>query len=370
MKIDFFKHNIKNSKDLSASIKNNYLTSGNKNKEVEKLINTRFGSKNCILTNSWTNGVIAILKAINLKKDDEVIVPNYTFVACSNVVEIIGAKPIFVDICKDTLLMSIDDCLKKISKKTKVIMPVHLFGNLFDTKQLKKNINNKIYILEDAAHTFYGKYHGKNIGHFADFTIFSFYATKNITCGEGGAIISKHNAIMSKIRSIANSGMTKSAFNRFTNNTYNHWDVHQPGFKANLSDINASLLPQQIIRDDINAKKRKKIYEKYKKYLSKKIFIPKNNKNFSRDYHLFPIFVEKKIRDKLIKYLFKNNIPVTVNYRSIQKLKYYKNKYKKINCPISKDYGERTLSLPFHLSLNDKQIKFIANKVNLFLNQL
>ena len=105
----------------------------------------------------------------------------------------------------------------------------------------------------------------------------------------------------------------------------------------------------------------------YRKYLSEKIFIPKNNKNFIRDYHLFPIFIDRAKRDKLIKFLFANNIPVTVNYRSIQKLKYYKTKYKNISCPISEDYGEKTLSLPFHLSLTEKQIKFISNKVNSFL---
>ena len=153
--------------------------------------------KKCLLTNSWTNAVIGILKSLNLKSTDEVIIPNLTFVACANVVEMVGAKIVFVDVDENTLLMSIDDCIRKINNNRKVIMPVHLYGNIFDTYKLKtemkKRTKRKIYIIEDSAHAFSGLC-GKNkpIGFYSDFAVFSFYATKNITCGEGGAIISNN----------------------------------------------------------------------------------------------------------------------------------------------------------------------------------
>ena len=206
---------------------------------------------------SWTNAAIGILKSLNLKKNDEVIIPSLTFVACANVVEIAGAKVVFADVDPKTLLLSIDDCLKKITSKTKVIMPVHLYGNLFNTKKLRNKIHKKIKIIEDCAHTFYGKYSNDQlVGHYADFSVFSFYATKNITCGEGGAIIT-NNKNIELIKSILINGMTASAHNRFTGNKYNSWDVKKPGFKGNLSDINASLL--LIFKRNSNIQEKKYI---------------------------------------------------------------------------------------------------------------
>ena len=125
-------------------------------------------------------------------------------------------------------------------------MPVHLYGNLFDTKELKKKIRKNILIIEDSAHAFCGEYHNNILGKYSDFTVFSFYATKSITCGEGGAIITNNEKYIDKIRSLSNNGMTKPAYKRFENNKYKPWDVTAYGFKANLSDINASLLKSQI----------------------------------------------------------------------------------------------------------------------------
>ena len=172
--------------------------------------------------------------SLNLKPRDEIIIPACTFVACANVIEMVGAKVVFADIDPSTKLMDINDIIKKITKKTKVIMPVHLYGNLFQTKNLKKKIRKNIFIIEDSAHAFCGEYHDNILGKYSDFAVFSFYATKSITCGEGGAIITNHKNYAEKIRSISNNGMTKPAFKRFVNNKYIPWDVYNIGFKANL----------------------------------------------------------------------------------------------------------------------------------------
>ena len=362
MKINFYEHNIKKL-NINNVLNSLYLTSGPICKKVENKIAKRFKKKYCLLTNSWTNAVIGILKSLDLKKNDEVIIPSLTFVACANVVEFSGAKVIFADVDPKTLLLSIDDCLKKITSRTKVIMPVHLYGNLFDTKELRDKIHKKIKIIEDCAHTFYGKYSNNQIvGHYADFSVFSFYATKNITCGEGGAIITNDKNI-NLVKSILINGMTASAHNRFTGNRYNSWDVKKPGFKGNLSDINASLLLTQIPKENGNASKRKKIYDYFKKKLNNNFDIPLSTKFKKRDYHLFPLGLKnKELRDKLLKELFLNKIPATVNYTAITKLHFYKKKYK-TRCPVSEDWGDRTLSLPFHLKLTKKNIDFICKIV-------
>ena len=305
MKINFFEHNL-SGKVIKKVFRSNYLTSGPVCRKFEKVISKQFQKKHCLLTNSWTNGLIGILKSLNLKKKHEIIIPSLTYVACANVIELSGAKVVFADVEKDTLLLSIDDCVKKINKNTKAIMPVHLYGNIFDTSKLKKKINRKIKIIEDCAHIFNGYYtNNKPIGFYSDYAVFSFYATKNITTGEGGAIITNEENIK-KVKSILNNGMTASAHNRFTGNKYNPWDVFQPGFKGNLSDINASLLEFQIKKEKQNTNKRIKLYNLYKEKISKYIQIPLSSKFKFRDFHLFPIGLNsKKERDYVMKELFK-----------------------------------------------------------------
>ncbi len=369
-KINFYEHEIgKNFRDVNKSISSLFLTSGPITRKVEKLVSKRFNKKYCYLTNSWTNGVISLFLSLNLKKEDEVIIPANTFVACANVVEMVGCKLVIADIDKDTKLLSIPDTLKKITKKTKLIMPVHIYGNIFNVSELKRKIRKNIMILEDCAHCFSGKYENRIIGNNSDFSVFSFYATKNITCGEGGAIILNDKNYYDKIKSISNNGMTKPAMKRFENNKYSHWDVTNKGFKANMSDINASLLEKQIRIYNKQTQKRKKIYKYFYNKISniKSISMPKTNFNVIRDYHLFPIGVNGKFRDKLISYLNKNNIQVTVNYRSITELTYYKKKYK-FKCNEGEKWGRQTLSLPFHLKISKKNIDYICSKLKIFFS--
>lgn len=357
--IPFYKHNLdKNKNYLKKTIKSSYLTSGPICEKVEHLLQQRFNKKYAILTNSWTNGLIAILLSLGLKKNDEVIIPACTFVACANVVEMVGSKVVFADIDPKTKLLDINDCLKKITKNTKVIMPVHLYGNLFETKKLKNKINKNIFIIEDSAHAFSGNYNGKILGSYSDFAVFSFYATKSITCGEGGAIITNHKNYAEKIRSISNNGMTKPAFKRFTNNKYIPWDVNHFGFKANLSDINASILIDQIKNYLTISKNKTKIFRLYQNNLSKikEISLPYHNKNTNRDYYLFPIGVDKKLRNSLIEYLLSKKIFVTVNFKSITELSYYKKKYQYTKCKNAKIWGEQQLSLPFHAKMNNHEV--------------
>ena len=371
--IPFYKHGLnKNKNYLKQTLNSSYLTSGPVCEKVEALLCNRFNKKHTILTNSWTNGLISILLSLKLKPTDEVIIPACTFVACANVVEMVGAKVIFADIDKKTKLLDIDDCLNKITKNTKVIMPVHLYGNLFNTRNLKNIINKKIFIIEDCAHSFCGEYNNKIMGNYADFAVFSFYATKSITCGEGGAIITNHKKYAEKIRSTSNNGMTKPAFKRFVNNKYIPWDVYNFGFKANLSDINASILEDQITNYSNTAKIKKKIFFKYKFYLKeiKHVSFPIENQNKQRDYYLFPIGVNKKYRNKLIEYLLKEKIFVTVNFRSITELSYYKKKYKKTNCPMSEKWGKEQISLPFHAKITEDEIKTVCSAIKKFFKKI
>tara|TARA_B100001093_G_scaffold314631_1_gene300201 strand:+ start:747 stop:1871 length:1125 start_codon:yes stop_codon:yes gene_type:complete len=370
--IPFYKHNLnKNKNYFKKTLGSDYLTSGPVCENVEKILCKNFKKKYAILTNSWTNGLISILLSLKLKPNDEIIIPACTFVACANVIEMVGAKVVFADIDPLTKLMDINDCINKVTKKTKVIMPVHLYGNIFNTKKLKKKIKKNIFIIEDSAHAFCGEYNNKVLGYYADFIVFSFYATKSITCGEGGAIITNHKNFSEKIRSISNNGMSKPAFKRFVNNKYIPWDVNNFGFKANLSDINASVLSDQIQNYSKTAKIKKKIFSFYKKNFNNisQVFFPRENKNKFRDYYLFPIGVSRKYRNGLIEHLLEKKIFVTVNFKSITELKYYKKKYNDRSCPKSLEWGEQQISLPFHVKIKNSEIKLICSEIKKFFKE-
>jgi len=374
--ISYYRHNLGRD-DLRLNYfynDKNFLTYGKVCKQVEKKILSKFNKKFGFLSNSWTNALISLVKSLKLGKNDEVIIPCNTFVACANVFEWVNCKIIFADIDNDTMLMSIDDCLKKITKNTKIILPVHMYGNIFDTKSLRKKINNKkITIIEDSAHAVVGKYSdGKIIGRYSDFIVFSFYATKNITCGEGGALLGNNKRIIEKAKIISNNGMSNNALSRYFSKIYHDWDVSFIGFKGLLNDLSATLLINQFKNIKKNYNQRKQVYNLYHKHLSKIKYlkIPKKSNCKLRDYYLFPIGINIKNfrRSNFFNYLSKNQINHTVNYRSILNLSYYKKKYNKQSCKLSDIWGKRTISLPFHNKINEKNVIHIAKVLKKYFN--
>jgi dTDP-4-amino-4,6-dideoxygalactose transaminase len=370
MKVNFYKHNLNRNytKYFDKVLKTNFLTSGQISNKVELNLAKFFSTKYCLLTNSWTNGAIATLMAINIKPGDEVIVPAMTFVATANVIELLGAKPVFVDIDENTFLIDFNKVLKAITNKTKAIIPVHLYGNMVDIKTLKKLIKKKtkkkIYIIEDSAHCFEGKYNNKLSGAHSDFAIFSFYATKNITCGEGGAIITNHKNLYKKIKEIRTHGMTKDAVNRYKNNKYTPWGMNRLGIKANLPDLLACVLQKQITEIFKNHLKRKKVFLYYDQLIKNlNLKTPMVNILCERAYHLYVIKVKPKQRLNIINYLNAKGVMCTINYNSITNLNYYKKKYKlkAKDFPISDKIGKGVISIPFYQNIKKKEQEYVVS---------
>ena len=376
MKADFYKHNLnlKCSKNITRVLKSNFLSTGNECKQTEKQLQNFFDIKYALLTNSWTNGAIAVLMALNLKKGDEVIIPSMTFIATANVIELLGAVPRFVDVDKKTLLIDLNKVSKAINAKTKAIIPVHLYGNMVDVKKLNnlvKKSNKKIYIIEDSAHCFEGKFNNYLSGKWSDCAIFSFYATKNITCGEGGAIVTNNKNLYNKVSEIRLHGMTKSAIDRFNDKRFQVWNMNRLGIKANMPDLLASLLPSQIKEVYKNHKLRKKAFEYYDRLLMRSnILKPKINDECLSAYHLYTIHINPKIRNKVLNYLKENNIGATINYPSVPKLNYYKKKYsfKDKSFPVSTFWGNGTISLPFYAKIKKNTQDFVIKKLLEALN--
>src|SRR5262245_23829064 len=224
------------------------LTSGDVGREVEAQIAAFFGTANAALTNSWTNGAIATLLAIGIAPGDEVIVPAQTFIATANAAEVLGAKVVFVDVDPDTLLSRSDDIIRAVTPNTRVVIPVHLYGQMVDVAGLKAALAPwpRIAIIEDCAHAFEASFDGHWPGRFSDAAVFSFYATKNVTCGEGGAITTNNPELHERILQTRMHGMSAAAVDRHRASGYRHWDMVRMGVKANLPDLLAALLSPQI----------------------------------------------------------------------------------------------------------------------------
>ena len=374
MQVPFYRHSLapENSKYVAQVLETPFLTSGPIGKEVEAQLSEYFDVKHAKLVNSWTNGAVATLLALDIGPGDEVIVPAMTFIATANVVELVGAKPVFIDCDPDTLLVTPELIKAAITKNTKAVIPVHMYGQMCDIKGIKNILPNdqKISIIEDCAHTFEAKFNGDRPGKYSDVSIFSFYATKNVTCGEGGAIITNDERLFDRILQAILHGMSAGAADRFKAGQYKHWGMEHLGTKANLPDLLACFLPDQIRSVDERLSFREELANKYEdKLLGSKIAIPKSAKQITHSRHLFPIGVGAKVRDEALLALGAANIGATVNYRSVPSMTYYKNKYSfnGSEFPVSQAWGEGTLTVPLFPGMtNDEQdyvIDVLLNKI-------
>ncbi|MFY7781395.1 MAG: DegT/DnrJ/EryC1/StrS family aminotransferase, partial [Tagaea sp.] len=200
--MQFYRHGLSSAdaKGIAEVLDTPFLTSGAVGKKVEAQLCAFFGQPHALLVNSWTNGALAALLAMDIGPGDEVIVPAQTFIATANMVELIGAKPVFVDVDPDTLLMTPEGAAKAATARTKLAMPVHMYGQMCDMKGLRAALPKTVRILEDCAHCFEGTRDGEPPGKHSDLAIFSFYATKNVTCGEGGAIVTGDAELHAKLQ--------------------------------------------------------------------------------------------------------------------------------------------------------------------------
>jgi dTDP-4-amino-4,6-dideoxygalactose transaminase len=366
--VPFYRHSLTpdDSKYVAEVLRTPFLTSGPIGKEVEAQLSEYFNVKHTKLVNSWTNGAVATLLAMDIGPGDEVIVPAMTFIATANVVELVGARPVFVDCDSDTLLITPELIKAAITKNTKAVIPVHMYGQMCDIKAIKEILpkDQKISIIEDCAHTFEAKFNGDRPGKYSDVSIFSFYATKNVTCGEGGAIITNDSILFERITQSILHGMSAGAADRFKDGQYKHWEMEHLGTKANLPDLLACFLPDQIRDIDNKLPLREQLAKNYINVLDPHKFrIPKVSPNVLHSLHLFPIGVGKVNRDKVLSVFSEKKIGVTVNYRSVSRMSYYQRKYNlsEKDFPNSTLWGEETISLPLFLGLTETEQNYVID---------
>ena len=333
-----------------------YVNGKNLN-DFERKIAKFLGVKYCIGVSSWTDGAIITFKALSLKNTDEVITPSNSFLASCGAIVAAGGTPVLADV-DETYNLSYESALKLISKKTKVIMPVHLYGtpceDIFKLKDLCRK--KRIVLIEDAAQSIGAKIQNKMTGAIGDIGIFSLHPLKNLGIyGDGGIISTNNKKIYEKLLLLRNHGLK----NR---DTALCW-----GYNARLSDLNAKFASTKLNYLNNWNKKHRTIAKYYSDNLDESIIKPKINPKNVSVFHNYIIRV--KNRDKLKKYLLQNGVQTSIHYPiPIHKQKPFKN-INKIKLKNVEKFSKQILSLPIYHTLSKKEINYVVKKINLFIKK-
>ena len=363
--------------EVVECLKSGWIGTGPRVNQFENAFRDYIGSKYAIALNSCTAALHLSMLVSGVSIGDEVITTPMTFAATANAILHTGAKPIFVDVEKDSMNIDPTQIEKVISPKTKAILPVHFAGRPCNMDHIMEIAQkNNLLVIEDAAHAVEAKYKGKKIGNIGDMTCFSFYVTKNLVTGEGGMITTNNEEWSKKIKIRALHGMTSDARMRYANESYKHYQVIAPGFKYNMMDIQASLGIHQLKRLDKNFDRRKEIWNIYNKaFENLPVTTPSEEKDTVHGRHLYTLLLDldnlKISRDEFLGEIVRENIGVGVHFISLHLQPYFKETFglKKDDFPNSAFISERTVSIPFSAKLTENDVQDVINAITKVLNR-
>ena len=366
MSIPFYRHDL-GEPELEAVRKvlaGPILTTGEVVESFERRFAAYLGVPHALAVTSCTGALHLSLLALGIGPGDEVITAPMTFIASSTAILEAGAKPVFVDVESQTGNVDATKIKAAITPRTRAILPVHLYGQMCDMVTIRKIADQHgLYVIEDAAHCLEGIRDGVKPGELGDTACFSFYATKNLTCGEGGALVTKDRELADKLRLLRLHGMTKTAADRHREG-YQHWDMTVLGWKYNMDNIHAALLLPQMDRIEQNWSKRDAVARLYEGLLADcpGLSVPKTHPHVRHARHLFPVFVEGGGRDAIIQGFQQDGIGSVVNYRAIHLLSYFRDTFgfRVGDFPNAEQIGDRVVSLPFYPAMTEDQVTHVA----------
>lgn len=368
--------------EVVDTLRSGWVTTGPKTKQFEQDFANYLGAGvQALAVNSATSGLHLALEAVGVQVGDEVIIPSYTFTATAEVIRYLGATPVFVDSCPDTFNISPEAVEKAITSKTKVIMPVHFAGLACDMDALiriAKRYNLKI--VEDAAHAFPTKYKGKLIGTLdTDATIFSFYANKTMTTGEGGMLVSRDPAIIERSKVMRLHGISRDAFDRYQSKTPAwYYEVIAPGFKYNMPDIGAAIGLQQLKKIDKFQKIREKYADQYFKELADlPLVLPAKPLDIDSQHawHLFPIRLDNTVeitRDEFIMRMAERGVGCSVHFIPLHKQPVWRDTYhlKPEQFPVAEQAYQSEVSIPLFTKMAEEDQQHVINSIKEVLGVL
>ncbi|MBI6530363.1 UDP-4-amino-4-deoxy-L-arabinose aminotransferase [Proteus vulgaris] len=362
-------------KAVEDVLRSGWITTGPQNHQLEQDFCEKFGSKHAIAICSATAGMHVVLMAMGIGAGDEVITPSQTWVSTINIITLLGAEPVMIDVDRDTLMVSAEDVKKAITPKTKAIIPVHYAGAPCDLDALRKVAQDAgIPLIEDAAHAIGTRYKNEWIGEKGT-SIFSFHAIKNVTCAEGGLVVTDNDELANRVRCLKFHGLGVDAFDRQIQGRKPQAEVVEPGYKYNLSDIHATIAVVQLGRlEEMNAKRAELVAlyrEKLKDSPLEMLSIPEYPHLHAN--HLFMVRVDKNIcgidRDTFMEKLKQKEIGTGLHFRAAHTQKYYRERYPALSLPQSEWNSATLCSLPLFPDMSNEDVIRVVDAINEILSE-
>ena len=366
MKVEFFRHDLGEAEleAIAKVLKGPILTTGETVSTFERRFAEYLGRRHTIGVTSCTGGLHLSLLALGIGPGDEVITTPMTFIASATAIFEASAKPVFVDVEPETGNLDAGHVEAAITPRTRAILPVHLYGQMCDMRALRQIADRHgLAIVEDSAHCIEGRRDGVRPGELGHTACFSFYATKSLTCGEGGAIVTDDDRLAERLRLLRLHGMTKNAADRHREG-YEHWDMTVLGWKYNMDNIQAAMLLPQMDRLETKWKRRHELARRYEERLAgiSDLSWPMTLPGVTHARHLFPVWVRKQKRDVFVAQMQESGISVVVNYRAIHLLTYFQqlHGHRSGDFPVAEHIGESTLSLPLYPAMPDEHVDIVS----------
>ncbi|MBS0856339.1 MULTISPECIES: UDP-4-amino-4-deoxy-L-arabinose aminotransferase [unclassified Tatumella] len=341
-------------------LQSGWITTGPKNQALEAEFCQLTGARHAIAVSSATGGMHVTLMALGIGPGDEVITPSLTWVSTANMISLLGAEPVMVDVDPQTLMVTPQAIEAAITPRTKAIIPVHFAGAPVDLDAIHAIARqHNIPVIEDAAHAAGCYYKGRHVG-YRQTAIFSFHAIKNVTCAEGGLIVTEDDELANRIRTLKFHGLGVDAFDRETLGRKPQAEVITPGFKYNLTDIQAAIALNQLTKlPQINAR-REAIAQRYLRELADTPFQPLALPEWPHQHawHLFVLRIDPQRcglnRDQFMQQLKERNIGTGLHFRAVHTQKYYRERFPSLSLPATEWNSDRICSIPLFPDMTDE----------------
>ena len=347
---------------VKSVFESGWITTGPKNAELEEAFCQLTGNQHAIAVSSATAGMHVTLLALGIQPGDEVITPSLTWVSTINIITLLGATPVMIDIDRDTLMVTPELIEAAITPRTRAIIPVHYAGAPADVDAIRAiGERHGIPVIEDAAHAAGCYYQGKHVGEQGT-AIFSFHAIKNMTCAEGGLIVTDDAALADRMRSLKFHGLGVDAYDRHTHGRKPQAEVIMPGFKYNLPDISAAIALVQLKKLPAINERRAAIAQRYLTELADTPFLPLAQPKWAHQHawHLFIIRVDEAqcgiTRDALMETLKAQDIGTGLHFRAAHTHKYYRERYPQLSLPHTEWNSDRICSIPLFPDMRDEDV--------------
>jgi dTDP-4-amino-4,6-dideoxygalactose transaminase len=358
---------------LAAVIRSGWITMGPKTIEFEKQFADYVGARHAIDVCSGTAAIHLALECLGLKPGDEVLLPTTTFTATGEAVTYVGCRPVLVDVDPVTLNIDVADAEKKLTSRTRAVIPVHIAGQACDMDELHSFAQQHgLRVIEDAAHALPSEYRGKRVGGLSELTAFSFYATKTLTTGEGGMVTTNDDDLAARMRLMRLHGIAGDAWKRYGKNGSWYYEVTEAGFKYNPTDMQAALGLVQLAKCDASHLARRSIAGRYSAAFECLPELESPSLKAGRDssWHLYILRLRLEQlrinRNTFVDELKTSGIGTSVHFIPLHLHPYYQRSfgYRLGDFPVAEAQYERCISLPIYPSMSKENVQYVIDSIS------